>query len=105
MLYYDQKDYNKAVAKYNRAIQLDAKYAIALNNRDLAYYHKKLYARAIADYNKAKAGEDVHKAQDLKYSVQGVAGRSAEGAGEEKIRRERKNRHPACLCAPFPKIR
>jgi lipoprotein NlpI len=51
---YDNKgDYDRAIADYNQAINLDPKYAKAYNNRGNAYYHKGDYDRAIADYNQA----------------------------------------------------
>jgi len=84
----------KAIADYNKAIQLDPGYANAYNNRGMANYASKAYGKAIADFTKAiqlnpqlaeaynnrahalyqqkaydKAGEDVKKAQELKYSV------------------------------------
>lgn len=76
-VYFDRKDYDRAIADFNRvieldpkspggyyssataynkkldydkAIELDPKYAIAYNNRGLAYERKNDRARAIADY-------------------------------------------------------
>src|SRR5208282_4616019 len=47
------KDYDRAVADYGRAIELNPKYAIAFNNRGFAYRSKGRYDRAIQDYNRA----------------------------------------------------
>ena len=41
------------MADYDKAIELDPKYAAAYNNRGWVYYLKKDYARAIADYDRA----------------------------------------------------
>ena len=51
--YYDKGDYDRAIADYNEAIQLDPKLAFAWNHRGNAYYVKGDYDRAIADYNEA----------------------------------------------------
>ena len=86
--------YREAITSYDKAIQLDPKYANAYNNRGLAYYHNKAYDKAIADFNKAielnpdfaraynnrahayyqqkafnKAAQDVRRAQDLNFAV------------------------------------
>ncbi len=53
--YDNKKDYDLAIAEYNKVIKLDPNSANAYYNRGLAYYHKKEYDQAIADYNKAIA--------------------------------------------------
>jgi len=51
--YYDEDDYDKAIADYTQAIRLDPDYSRPYANRGNAYACKKDYDRAIADYNKA----------------------------------------------------
>ena len=46
-------DYERAIADYDKAIELDPKDAAAYYNRGLAYADKGEYERAIADYDKA----------------------------------------------------
>jgi len=48
-----EKQYDKAIADFNRAIQLKYDYAEALYNRGLAYYYKGKYDEAIKDYTSA----------------------------------------------------
>jgi len=52
--------YDRAIADYNKALDLNPKIADAYNNRAVAYYYQK-------DYD--KAWKDVHKAQSLGYKV------------------------------------
>ena len=51
--YANKVDYDRAIADYNRAIEVDPKYALAYSNRAIAYANKKDNGRAIADYRKA----------------------------------------------------
>ena len=46
-------DYEKAIADYDKAIELNPTYASALNNRGLAYFNNGQKERAIADYDAA----------------------------------------------------
>ena len=46
-------DYDRAIADYNQAINLDPRYALAYNNRGHAYLAKGDKDRAIADFNQA----------------------------------------------------
>ena len=46
-------DYDRAIADYNKALELDPKDATAYNNRGYAYRQKGDYDKAIADYDKA----------------------------------------------------
>ena len=46
-------DYNKAIADYNKAIEIDPNYAAAYNNRAIIWRKKGEYNKAIADHNKA----------------------------------------------------
>ena len=55
LAYYKKTDYDRAIADYNRAIEIDPKYARAYGNRGLAYYKKTDYDRAIADYKRSVA--------------------------------------------------
>ena len=50
---YDNGDYDKALADFNQAIQLDPTYVFAYNNCGNVYLHKGDYDKAIADYDKA----------------------------------------------------
>ena len=51
--HYYVNEYQKAIADYDRAIQLDPQYAAAYNNRGNAYYDLKEYQKAIVDYDRA----------------------------------------------------
>ena len=51
--WYAKKEYDKAIADYDKAIELDPKNATAYTNRGNAWYAKKEYDKAIADYDKA----------------------------------------------------
>ena len=46
-------DLDKAIADYTEAIRLDAKHALAYNNRGRAYWSNNNYDKAIADYTEA----------------------------------------------------
>jgi tetratricopeptide (TPR) repeat protein len=46
-------DYDRAIADYNQAIKLNAKFASAYNNRAVAYDKKGEYDRAMVDYDQA----------------------------------------------------
>lgn len=46
-------DYDHAIADYNQAIRINAKFAAAYNNRAIAYDTKGDYDRAVADYEQA----------------------------------------------------
>ena len=48
-----QQEDEKAIASYNRAIELDPDDAFAYNNRGVVYSNKEEYEKAIADYNRA----------------------------------------------------
>jgi tetratricopeptide (TPR) repeat protein len=47
------KEYEKAIEDYNKAIELDPKFAIAYTNRGVAYDKLKEHEKAIEDFNKA----------------------------------------------------
>jgi tetratricopeptide (TPR) repeat protein len=47
------KDYSKALADYNQAIQIDPNYTHAYNNRGNVYYNLKDYSKTLADYSKS----------------------------------------------------
>jgi tetratricopeptide (TPR) repeat protein len=51
--YSEKKDYEEAIANYNKAIKLDPNNDLVYNSRGNANYFKGDYDRAIADYNKA----------------------------------------------------
>jgi tetratricopeptide (TPR) repeat protein len=46
----DQEDYERAIANYDKAIELDPTNAIFFANRGFAYQMKENYERAIADF-------------------------------------------------------
>mgnify|MGYP001595382467 CR=1 FL=1 len=43
MPYYNKGDYDRAIADYTRAIELDPKDAITYSNRGIVYYNKGEY--------------------------------------------------------------
>jgi tetratricopeptide (TPR) repeat protein len=47
------RNYDRAIDDYNKAIRLDTKYAIGFNNRGLAYLRKGRIDRAIEDFDEA----------------------------------------------------
>ena len=51
--YRSQGELNLAIADYNQAIKLNAKFAQAYHNRGVAYDHKGDYDRAIQDFDQA----------------------------------------------------
>ncbi len=51
--YADMKEYDQAIADYNKAIELNPRNFFAYNNRGIAYFYKGRYDQAIADYNKS----------------------------------------------------
>ncbi|MDQ2807943.1 MAG: tetratricopeptide repeat protein [Chloroflexota bacterium] len=51
--FYKKKDYDRAIADYNKAIELHLNASVSYNNRGSAYATKGDYSHAIADYNKA----------------------------------------------------
>ncbi|HEY6285729.1 MAG TPA: tetratricopeptide repeat protein, partial [Ktedonobacteraceae bacterium] len=51
--YEDLKEYQRAIADYNRAIELDPSNAAGYNNRGLVYDNLKQYDQAIADYDRS----------------------------------------------------
>jgi len=51
--YATRKDYDKAIADYTNALEIDPKHVSALNDRGLAYTSKGDYERAIADVTRA----------------------------------------------------
>jgi tetratricopeptide (TPR) repeat protein len=51
--YYSKDEYDKAIAEYTRAVQLDSNYEYAYFGRGNSYYMKRDYDKAIADYEAA----------------------------------------------------
>ena len=68
--YFEKGQWNKAIAEYNEAIELDPKYADAYFNRGNAYFNKGQYDQAIADYNKAI---EINPRLAMAYNNRGVA--------------------------------
>ena len=58
--YYSKGQYDQAISDYNKALEINPRYAEAYNNRGDAYLGKGQYD---------KSWEDVHKAQDLGYKI------------------------------------
>ncbi len=52
LAYYEQGQYEQAIADYDRAIDLNPDYALAYYNRGLAYKQQGQYERAIADFER-----------------------------------------------------
>ena len=94
LAYANRGQHDKAISDYNKAIEINPRYAMAYSNRGIVYAKKGQHDRAISDYNKAieinpklaiaynnrgnayffkkeyeKAWDDVYKAQDLGYQV------------------------------------
>ena len=53
LTYYDQREYDRAVADFDQAIRLDPKDAFAYYNRGIAQYGRLDFDRAIADFDQA----------------------------------------------------
>ena len=60
MKHLDKGQYDKAFSDFTKAIELNPRYAEAYHNRGGAYFFKKEYE---------KAWDDVHKVQNLGYTV------------------------------------
>ncbi len=92
--YRSKGQYDQAISDFNKALEINPRYARAHYNRGNTYYQMGRYDQAISDYNKAleinprhakaynnrgvayestgqydKAWEDVHKAQDLGFKI------------------------------------
>ena len=52
---YEKGDYDKAVADYTKAIELNPQDAEAYNNRGAAFFQKKDYEKAWSDVKKCQA--------------------------------------------------
>ncbi|MCA9891205.1 MAG: tetratricopeptide repeat protein, partial [Anaerolineae bacterium] len=61
LAYYELKQYEQAIADYDKAIQLEPQYASAYYNRGLAYYMLNEYDLAIADYEAALKFDPNHE--------------------------------------------
>jgi tetratricopeptide (TPR) repeat protein len=68
--YWSKGDYGRAIADYNRAIELNPKLAKAYTNRGNAHHGKGDYDRAIADYNR---GIELDPNYDTAYNGRGNA--------------------------------
>ena len=53
LAYSDSDDYDKAIAHYTKAIELNSEYAVAYNNRGMLYGRRGEYARALEDFEQA----------------------------------------------------
>ncbi len=51
--YEQKKDFDKAIAEYSKALEINPQYALAYNNRGYTYYLMKEYDKAIVDLSKA----------------------------------------------------
>jgi tetratricopeptide (TPR) repeat protein len=63
-------EYDKAISAYNKAININPKYALAYNNRGLAYNYKGRYNKSISDFNKAI---ELNPGLDKPYNNRGMA--------------------------------
>ena len=75
-LKYDiDKDYDKAIEAFTKAIALKPDYAYAYTNRGFAYYNNGQYDRAIEDYDKAIALDpndaEAYNNRGVAYAVKG----------------------------------
>ncbi len=50
--FFKEGQYDRAIAYFNKAIELNPRNAEAYNNRGLAYYEKGQYDKAFSDYTK-----------------------------------------------------
>ncbi len=66
--YYRKGKYNRAISDYNKALELNPKFAEAYYNRGLAYKSKGEYDRAITNYDKAL---DANRPQRIKGAKKG----------------------------------
>ncbi len=53
IVYQRKGQYDQAISDYNKALEINPRFAKAYNNRGLAYKKKGKYDQAISDYNKA----------------------------------------------------
>jgi tetratricopeptide (TPR) repeat protein len=53
LTYGKKGQYDRAISDFNKAIELNPKYAMAFNDRGVAYFYKGQCDKAISDYNKA----------------------------------------------------
>jgi tetratricopeptide (TPR) repeat protein len=82
LAHYKQGEFEKAIADYTKAIELDPAYAVAYNNRGIVYHDQGELDKAIADVtklieldpayaraynNEEKAKADFTKAKELGY--------------------------------------
>ena len=58
--YREKGQYDQAISDFNKALEINPRYAPVYFNRGVAYYHKGQYD---------KAWENVHKAQDLGFKI------------------------------------
>jgi len=67
--------YDQAISDYNKALEIDPKYAEAYNNRGVVYRRKGQYDRAISDYNKAleinPRDAEAYNNRGVAYSIKG----------------------------------
>jgi tetratricopeptide (TPR) repeat protein len=53
LVYYNKKDYNKAISDFTEAIRINPSYFFAYYDRGLSYDHIREYDKAISDYTEA----------------------------------------------------
>ncbi len=51
--YDHQRQYDRAIREFTKALEINPKYAVAYNNRGVVYTKKRQYGRDIRDFNKA----------------------------------------------------
>lgn len=73
-VYISQGDYNRAIANYDRAIEIDPDSSLAYGNRAIAYVRQRNYRGAIAYNNRAALfalqGDKQGTCQDLEQAAQ-----------------------------------
>ncbi|MGA2468126.1 MAG: tetratricopeptide repeat protein, partial [Thermodesulfobacteriota bacterium] len=70
MAYRDKGQYDQAISDFNKALEINSKYAYAYNNRGMAYRDKGQYDQAISDYNKAL---EINPKYAYAYNNRGIA--------------------------------
>jgi tetratricopeptide (TPR) repeat protein len=51
--YYSQKEYDKAIAQFSKAIELDSNYADAYNHRGIVFRERNMFKTSLVDFDKA----------------------------------------------------
>ena len=68
--YREKEQWDEAIAEYNKALEINPKFAMAYNDRGIAYRWKGQYDQAISDHNKAL---EINSRYAEAYNSRGVA--------------------------------